>query len=291
MQYATNGSVDAYQRNLENLKKDLLAKLKEDDLSPVIVKSSKHFWDSMKISSTYSKIHYHFDLQSPEDRDYPKTLTVSRGVRDCIELMLKWLRDLKDTNKGQDSSLVVGVAFFELFTETLPYVLKEHLTCSRHITKNLQNAKQFHTNLCFWRSFSTSGEFTSFQGDNGLKLEKEDRAKLDLRNTLWETWEDVQKKTEEIISELQGDNPSMAGVGGRTLAPSRTSEFSEYPISHIGLNTNSTNIALLEAHASKCLAKISITCPICGFNLDHLSNADKTLHANNCTDNYEPWTH
>ena len=215
--------------------------------------------------------------------------------------MLKWLRDLKGINEGQDSSLVVGVAFFELFTETLPYVLKEHLTCSRHITKNLQNAKQFHTNLCFWRSFSTSGEFISFQGEDGLQLEKEDRAKLKLRNELWETWEDVQKKTEEIISELQGDNPSLAGVGGRKLPPSGTLEFSECPICHIGLNTNSTNIALLEAHASKCLAKIPITYPICGFDLDHLSSADKTLHVNNCvdktlhvnnrTDNNAPWSH
>jgi hypothetical protein len=276
---------------MENLKKDLLAILKEDDLAPVIVKTSRHFWDSMKISSTYPKISYHFDLRSPEDLEYPKTLTVSQGVRECIELMLKWLQDLKRINEGQDSSLVVGVAFFELFTEILPHVLKDHLTCSRHITENLQNAKQFRTNLCFCRSFSTREEFMSFQGDDGLQLEKEDRAKLDLRDALWKTWEDVQKKTEEIISGLQGRNPSLVGVRGLTLPSSGTSEFSECPICHIGLNANFTNRALLEAHVSKCLAKISITCPICGFDLDHLSSADKTLHANNCTDKYAVWSH
>ena len=255
MQYTANGSVDAYQRNMENLKKDLLAILKEDDLAPVIVKTSRHFWDSMKISSTYPKIFYHFDLQSPEDIEYPKTLTVSRGVRECIELMLKWLRDLKGIDEGQDSSLVVGVAFFELFTETLPYVLKDHLTCSRHITENLQNAKQFRTNLLFWRSFSTSKEFMSFQGDDGLQLEDKDRAELVLSHAWWQTWEDVQKKTEEIISGLQGKNPSLVGVRGLTLPPSGTSKFLECPICHIGLNTNSTNIALLEAHVNKCIAK------------------------------------
>ena len=252
LQYAANGSVDAYQRKLENLKKDLFTKLDKDDLAPVIVNTSADAF--MEKSSTYPKIYYHFDHRSPEGV-YPMTLTVSRGVRECIELLLKWLRDLKSINEGQDSSLVVGVAFFQLFTETLPCVLKEHLTCSHRITKNLQNAKQFHANLCFWRSFSTSEAFMSFQGEDGLQLEEEDKAELHLQDTLWKTWEDVQKKTEEIISQLQGNNPSLAGVGGRTLPPSGTSEFLECPNCHIYLNTNSTNRARLEAHKSKCLMK------------------------------------
>lgn len=233
MQYIANGRVEAYQRKKEYLEKDLLNKLDEDDLAPVIVNTSADFWAFMKKSSTYPKILYHFDHQSP-DYVYPKTLTVSRGVRECIELLLKWLRDLKGNNEGQDSSLVVGVAFFVLFTETLPYVLKEHLTHSRRITKNLQNAKQFHANLCFWRSFSSSEAFMRFQGEDGLWLE-EDMAKLDLRDASWETWEDVQKKTEEIISGMQG-----------------TPEFAQCPICAISLKATSP---LLEAHVNKCLAK------------------------------------
>ena len=233
MQYTPNGRVEAYQRKKEYLEKDLLNKLDEDDLAPVIVDTSAEFWAVMKKSSTYPQIIYHFDHQSPE-AVYPKTLTVSRGVRECIELLLEWLRDLKGNNECQDSSLVVGVAFFVLFTETLPYVLKEHLTHSRRITKNLQNAKQFHANLCFWRSFSSSEAFMRFQGEDGLRLE-EDMAKLDLRDASWETWEDVQKKTEEIISEMQG--------------------FVQCPFCCISLKGDSTTNALLEAHVDQCVEK------------------------------------
>lgn len=287
MQYTVNGRVEAYQKTLENLKKDLLAKLDEDDLAPVKVQNSSDFWKFMKKSSTYPKIYYHFDHRSPE-AVYPKTLTVSRGVRECIELLLKWLRDLKVINEGQDSSLVVGVAFFELFTETLPYVLKEHLTCSRRITKNSQNAKQFHANLCFWRSFSTSEAFMRFQGEDGLQLEEEDKAELHLQDALWKTWEDVQKKTEVIISQLQGSNSSLAGVSGRTLPPSGSSEFWQCPICHISLNTNSTTNALLEAHVNKCLAKNANSCFICGLDMDHLSSEYRDMHANMCIDENIP---
>ena len=287
MQYTANGSIDAYQRKLENLKKDLLAELDKDDLAPVIVNTGADAF--MEKSSTYPEIYYHFDHQSPE-AVYPKTLTVSRGVRECIELLLKWLRDLKVTNEGQDSSLIVGVAFFELFTETLPYVLKEHLACSGRITQNLQNAKQFCANLCFWRSFSTSEAFMRFQGEDGLQLEEEDKAKLDLRHALWTTWEEVQKDTDKIISGLQGNNSSLAGVGGQTLPPSGSSEFLQCPICHISVNANSTNRALLEAHKSKCLVKNSFSCFICGLVMDHLPREFRELHVNICFDEHAPRT-
>lgn len=181
-----NGGVEAYQRKMEYLKNDLHAKLDEDDLAPVTVNTSRDFFEFMKISGTYPKVWYHFDHQSPETV-YPKILTVSRSVRECIEVLLKWLRDLKGIDNGHESSLVVVVAFFELFTEILPQVLMEHLTRSRRIRQNVQNAKQFHANLCFLRSFAASDTFMRFQGEDGLQLEEKDKAKLDLQHPGWTT--------------------------------------------------------------------------------------------------------
>lgn len=248
----------------------------------MLIQTREDYEASIEKSGTYPNILYEFKPEGASG--YPRTLTTSRGVRECIELLLKRLRDLKLMHKTQNTggSVLIGVALYDYFTEILPKVLMDHLD-ARRSTLHPHTAQQFFKNLRFFRSFSVSLTFKAIQGSNGLDLEEEDKVlNVDLRQPEWVTWEAVQKMSLEV--------GTSSGRAERTASGHIVSH--ECPLCGLYIAGMSLGTEL-ERHWVACVKREERLhsfnrspqrCPLCRLDMDQMSEEGRSSHANACLD-------
>jgi hypothetical protein len=265
-----NEGLELYQKRKENLYKDLLDVLSKYNLfGPLRVASDEEYYN-ISMVTTFPGIRYEFQYHTAHGYLYPRTLTISSSVIECIEHVLRWLRDFKlscGTVRGSND-----VALYEVFTEILPEALMEHLSRSRYRLDQAK-IKQFHSNVCFLRSFSVSSTFREIQGEAGLKLDDEEKISVDLCHHGWTTWNTLQQRIESKI------NVDLSNAG----RPPRNALQQPFGDSRTSTSRSTTSSEIVDPNE----------CVYCGLHLQGKNPLEvdslRELHHNKCVKREETW--
>lgn len=248
-----NEGQELYQERKRNLYKDLLAVLRKDDfLMPKRVASEEE-----SMVTPFPRIRYKFEYHMAHGADpYPRTLTISSSVIECIEHVLRWLRDFSVPGSKD-------VALLEVFTEILPQALIDHRDSSRLGPIEI---KQFHANVCFLRSFSRSTTFKEIQGEAGLKLDDEEKIEVNLCDNDWTTWNTLQQLISKIDADLLNagrpptnalqqrfrDSRASSSAVAETRSPSSSEIVDPNSCIYCGIHLLGMRDPLRELHHNKC---------------------------------------